>query len=154
MIAADFYHSNPMMLRTDAQILKDVQKYLSVCEPEFESAKIVDGAVLRFFGAVTHFSPGSFASRPLQDTSFQNLFLAGDWVKGVDHGANGLSQERAYITGLLAANKVIERLKTGSKAKVLDVEPDEPHIAGLKAINQEVKKQIRGLGLESVFLPW
>ncbi len=26
-------------------------------------------------------------------------FMAGDWVKGVPHGANGLSQERAYVTG-------------------------------------------------------
>ena len=27
-----------------------------------------------------------------QETSFGNLWLAGDWVKGVQHGANGLSQ--------------------------------------------------------------
>ena len=135
-------------------MIKLVINSVSVCEPEFASAKIVDGAVLRFFGAVTHFSPGSFASRPLQDTSFHNLFLAGDWVRGVNHGANGLSQERAYVTGLIAANKVIERLNKGSLAKILDVEPDEPHIAGLKTINREIKKQIRERGLDAVLLPW
>ena len=48
--------------------------------------------MLRFPMAVTHFSPGSYASRPLQTTSFGNVFMAGDWVKGVPHGANGLSQ--------------------------------------------------------------
>jgi len=42
--------------------------------------------------AVTHFSPGSYASRPYQATGIPNFFIAGDWVKGVDHGANGLSQ--------------------------------------------------------------
>ena len=42
--------------------------------------------------AVTHFSPGSYAARPAQETGLRNLFLAGDWVKGVPHGANGLSQ--------------------------------------------------------------
>lgn len=31
-------------------------------------------------------------SAPLQETSIPNLFLAGDWVKGLQHGANGLSQ--------------------------------------------------------------
>lgn len=55
-------------------------------------AQIIDSALLRFPKAVTHFSPGSYASRPLQTTSFGNVFMAGDWVKGVPHGANGLSQ--------------------------------------------------------------
>lgn len=42
--------------------------------------------------------------RPNQSCSIPNAVLAGDWVKGVKHGANGLSQERAYVTGLTAAN--------------------------------------------------
>jgi hypothetical protein len=40
-------------------------------------SQVVDAAVLKFRGAVTHFSPGSYASRPLQRTSFPNLFMAG-----------------------------------------------------------------------------
>ena len=55
-------------------------------------AQVVDSAVLKFPKAVTHFSAGSYSSRPLQTTSFPNVFMAGDWVKGVPHGANGLSQ--------------------------------------------------------------
>ena len=55
--------------------------------------------MLRFPQAVTHFSPGSYASRPLQTTSFSNVFMAGDWVKGVPHGANGLSQVGSPLPG-------------------------------------------------------
>lgn len=54
--------------------------------------QVVDSAVLRFPRAVTHFSPGSHQYRPRQRTSLSNGYMAGDWVKGVDHGANGLSQ--------------------------------------------------------------
>jgi len=154
VIAADFYHSNPLMPRSDEQVLKDVQSYLGVCEEGFKTATMIDGAVLRYYGAVTHFSPGSYASRPTQKTSLQNLFLAGDWVKGVKHGANGLSQERAYVTGLIAANEVIRKMQNGVTAKILDVEPDEPHIATLKTLNKNVKTQLRELGLGSLFLPW
>ena len=50
--------------------------------------------MLRFPKAVTHFSAGSYSSRPMQTTSLPNVFMAGDWVKGVPHGANGLSQVR------------------------------------------------------------
>eukprot|EP00210_Caulerpa_lentillifera_P001559 g1497.t1 len=154
VIAVDFYHSNKLMLKTDEQVLKDVQSYLGQCEDGFKSANIVDGAVLRYYGAVTHFSPGSYASRPTQKTTLDNLFLAGDWVKGVQHGANGLSQERAYVTGLIAANEVIRKMQRGVPAKILDVEPDEPHIATLKTINKNLKKQLRQIGFESPLFPW
>lgn len=149
VIAADFYHSNPLMPRSDEDIVEFTRQCLVTCEPGFEDAKVIDSAVLKFSGAVTHFSPGSYASRPLQETSIPNLYLAGDWVKGVPHGANGLSQERAYVTGLLAANMVVDKLGIGQHAKILDVEADEPHIAALKDLNKGVKKQMDMLGLRS-----
>ena len=98
--------------------------------------QVVDSAVLRFSDAVTHFSPGSFKSRPVQRTSFGNVFMAGDWVKGLDHGANGLSQERAYITGLSAANLVIGLLSHGQPCGILPVQEDEAHVAAGKGFNR------------------
>lgn len=60
-------------------------------------SQVVDSAVLRFPKAVTHFSPGSYTSRPMQQTSLDNVFMAGDWVRGLEHGANGLSQVRTSL---------------------------------------------------------
>lgn len=39
--------------------------------------QVVDSAVLRFSKAVTHFSPGSYTSRPTQQTSLSNVFMSG-----------------------------------------------------------------------------
>ena len=52
--------------------------------------------MLRFPKAVTHFTPGSYLSRPLQRTSVGNVFMSGDWVRGLQHGANGLSQVSCF----------------------------------------------------------
>ena len=60
--------------------------------------QVVDSAVLKFPKAVTHFSPGSHAYMPEQTTSFPNVFIAGDWVKNIDHGANGLSQVKPPVS--------------------------------------------------------
>lgn len=63
---------------------------------------MVDSYVQRYAGAVTWFSPGSFGSRPPLETSVRNLVCAGDWVRmgEREHGAKGLCQERAYVSGL------------------------------------------------------
>jgi uncharacterized protein with NAD-binding domain and iron-sulfur cluster len=121
VIASDFYYANTIMHLSDEAIVDKVKANLDRCEPDFCESRVVDYAVLRFPKAVTHFSPGSYKNRPFQATSIPNAFMAGDWVKGVDHGANGLSQERAFVTGLLAANLVVARLGLGSQGVILQV---------------------------------
>ncbi|CAM9780494.1 unnamed protein product, partial [Ectocarpus sp. 12 AP-2014] len=78
-----------------------------------------------------------------------NVFVAGDWVKGVDHGANGLSQERAYVTGLTAANHVMDSFPgvEARRSPVLQTEPDEPQVAAGKRANKSVRGALRRLGL-------
>ncbi|GAB4822730.1 hypothetical protein N2152v2_009776 [Parachlorella kessleri] len=147
VIAADFYHASTLLPLSDEEIVRKVHDNIAKCEPGFRDAQVVDSAVLRFPRAVTHFSPGSHQYRPRQQTSFSNVFLAGDWVKGVDHGANGLSQERAYVTGLTAANRVVDLLGQGQAATILPVEADEPHIALAKALNSQVKSSLQLLGV-------
>lgn len=67
----------------------------------------------------------------------------------MSHGANGLSQERAYVTGLTASNLVIDRLGLGTKATILDVEPDEPHVALARQGVRALRDVADTLGLKS-----
>ncbi len=64
---------------------------------------VVDASLLRFKNATTVFSPGSARSLPPICSSIPNVFVAGDCVaQGPGtHGAKGLSQEKAYATGLM-----------------------------------------------------
>lgn len=152
VIASDFYHSNTLMPLSDDEIVHRATRNIAACEPGFASAQVVDAAVLKFKGAVTHFSPGSYPSRPTQQTSFPNLFIAGDWVRGLKHGANGLSQERAYVTGLVAANMVVQHTGQGVPAMVLDVEEDEAHIVVGRQLNRLAKSIGSTLGIRNPFL--
>ncbi len=62
-------------------------------------------------------------------------------------------QERAYVAGLAAANLVLSQPGfLGQPATILDVEPDEPHIAAGKQLFKGVRQLVDGIGLNSPFL--
>ena len=69
---------------------------------------------------------------------------AGDWVKQGPgtHGAKGLSQEKAWVSGLQAGNAAARRCGLVPRVVVLPVEPDEPHVAAAK----EAARVARALG--------
>ncbi len=125
VVEADFYHANQFLAMEDADILRMVQKDLATCIPAFREAKVVDYGIVRLPRAVTHFAPGSYRYLLPSMTSIPNLFLSGDWVVN-RHGS--WSQEKAYVTGLEAANQVIAQMGQGTPANILPVEPDEPHV--------------------------
>lgn len=84
VVAADYYHAGALLPLSDEEIVRRTKSHMTVCEPGFADANVVDAAVLRFPKAVTQFSPGSWRARPLQTTSFSNLFMAGDWYASVN----------------------------------------------------------------------
>jgi len=61
----------------------------------------------------------------------------GDWIV-TQHGS--WSQEKAYVTGLEAANLVVEQFGTGAKANIIPIEPDEPHIQFARTMNKTVRE--------------
>merc|ERR1719446_1180677 len=107
--------------------------------PAFKEAKVVDSFVAKYPGAVTWFSPGSFKKRPPLETKVGNLVCAGDWVRMGDreHGAKGLCQERAYVSGFEAANSLARRGLLGEghrqERKVLPVREDELQVKAGRA---------------------
>mmetsp|Transcript_34567 Transcript_34567/g.81585 ORF Transcript_34567/g.81585 Transcript_34567/m.81585 type:complete len:131 (+) Transcript_34567:3-395(+) len=124
---------------------------LPAAVPDFGAANVADAWVGRSVSAVSWFSPGSFQLRPPLQTRVPNLVCAGDWVRmgAREHGAKGLCQERAYASGLQAANSL--GLGSGEEVAVLQVRPAEPQVAIGRALNAGVMSALGVLGLAS---PW
>ena len=144
VIEADFYHANQLLAMSDQQIVEKVQQDLTTCIADFQDAKVSDYSVIRVRQGVTHFAPGSYQYLLPGQTGIDNLYMSGDWII-TNHGS--WSQEKAYVTGLEAANLVIDSFSIGEKADIIPVEADEPHIRGLRMLNRSVRE------LEKIFLP-
>ena len=137
VIEADFYHANQLLPMTDEQIIAKVHRDLSTCIPAFNAAKVIDSSVIRVKEGVTHFFPGSYQNLLTAKTDIPNLYMSGDWII-TNHGS--WSQEKAYVTGLEAANLVVDRFGIGAKANIMPIEADEPHIQIARTINKTVKE--------------
>ncbi|GAB4188607.1 MAG: 15-cis-phytoene desaturase [Coleofasciculaceae cyanobacterium] len=149
VIEADFYHANQLLPLSDEQIVEKVQHDLATCIPAFGEAKVIDSGVIRVPQGVTHFAPGSYQYLMPVVTSIENVFMSGDWIV-TRHGS--WSQEKAYVTGLEAANVVTEYFGQGSRANTIPVEPDEPHIQLARTINKTVRDWSKGF-LPDFWLP-
>ncbi|BAY14679.1 amine oxidase [Anabaenopsis circularis NIES-21] len=149
VIEADFYHANQFLNLSDEEIIPIVQNYLATCIPAFKQAKVIDSSVIRLPNAVTHFAPGSYSSMLPARTSFANVFMSGDWIIN-RHGS--WSQEKAYVTGLEAANFVMSYLGEGQPAEILLVQEDEVHIKIGRSLNETVRQISKSI-LPNFWLP-
>ncbi|EDX85566.1 FAD dependent oxidoreductase, putative [Synechococcus sp. PCC 7335] len=149
VVEVDYYHANQLLGLSDEQVLPLVQKDLAGCIMAFGNAKVVDYSVVRIRQGVTHFAPGSYRYLLPCTTSFSNVFMSGDWIV-TRHGS--WSQEKAYVTGLEAANKVIAKFDTGLPANIIPIVPDEPHIQMARLLNRTARNVSQQL-LPSFWLP-
>jgi uncharacterized protein with NAD-binding domain and iron-sulfur cluster len=140
VLSCDFYNSGAIAPMSDDAIVELLtKKLLPEAYGDFRNAKVVDSCVKRYAGAVSWFSPGSFTKRPPLGTSVKNVCCAGDWVRmgEREHGAKGLCQERALVSGYEAANELASRGVLGANRRVkerLEIRDDEPaYTFGVKA---------------------
>jgi uncharacterized protein with NAD-binding domain and iron-sulfur cluster len=133
VVEVDFYHANPYLTWDDSPLIAKILQDLTTCVPDFQGAQVVDANVVRLPKAVTHFAPGSYQYLQPAQSPLSNVWFSGDWVI-TQHGS--WSQEKAYVTGLEAANHVIARCGLGTPATIVPVEPDEWHIQAMRSLNQ------------------
>ncbi|XP_066347858.1 uncharacterized protein, partial [Miscanthus floridulus] len=142
IVEAEFYNASHLVLVNDDDIVSEASSHLIKCIQDFEGATAIRYSIRRSPNSVINFLPGSYKYTLRGSTSFPNLFIAGNWIVN-RHGS--FSKEKAYVTGLEAANRVVDYFDTGDFAKIIAVEGDEPHIETLRSLNRrldELKSQI------------
>ncbi|XP_008457727.2 uncharacterized protein LOC103497350 isoform X2 [Cucumis melo] len=149
VLQADFYHANELLPLNDEVIGEKVKSYLSTCIKDFENAIVVKKEIGKFPESLTHFFPGSYKYMMRGFTSFPNVFMAGDWIIN-RHGS--WSQEKSYVTGLEAANRVVDFLEEGSFAKIVPVDEEEPHVEALRGLNRRIDEIRSQLPFNGFFL--
>jgi len=154
VVACDFYNAGAVMSLSDEDIIQTLMEdLLPSAVPRFRDAKVVDSWVGKYPGTVSWFSPGSYSKRPPLEGSDQvsNIKCAGDWVRmgEREHGAKGLCQERAYVSGMEAANSLLrsthlnDDFKGGmTMANVLPVREDEMQFKLGVEVNKKVMQML------------
>ena len=147
VVACDFYNAGALLGLPDQDIVDILMKdLLPDAVPGFGKAKVVDSWVGRYPGAVSWFAPGTYTKRPPlqgEEAIMPTVKCAGDWVRmgDLEHGAKGLCQERAYVSGLQAANELLRATEVVSRPHgVLPVRQDEVQFQAAVALNQQVMK--------------
>ena len=149
VVACDFYNAGSLLSISDEDIVRILtDELLPSAVPKFADAKLVDSWVGKYAGVVSWFSPGSYALRPPLEGAGNNVLpnvkCAGDWVRMGDreHGAKGLCQERAYVSGFEAANSLMKATTSTDEKfqqhEVLAVRDDETQFKLGVELNRKV----------------
>lgn len=140
VIEVDYYHASPLLVMSDEEIVVKVKSDLdNILGTKCKRASVSDAAIVRLPEGVNWYFPGSYADMPdLKSTSVSNLYFAGDIVR-TRHGS--WSQEKAFVTGMEAANLLLGRPVDQG---VLPVAADEAHVKIGKSVVAMVKRIIGG----------
>ena len=152
VVACDFYNAASLCsLSPDAIVDLLMSELLPSAEATFKGVRVIDYHVEKYPSSVSWFSPGSFNKRPKITTrGAENVVSAGDWVRmeNREHGSKGLCQERAFVSGIQAANTLIDKgLVEGvtTEHNVIDIRPDEAQYE----LSFQINKFVRNVLLSS-----
>lgn len=144
VLEVDYYHASNLLLMSDDELVQKVKRDLDTMFA-CRDCKVVDAAIVRLPQAVNWYYPGSYKDMPdVKSSSLSNLYFCGDIVR-TRHGS--WSQEKAYVTGVEAANAILKR---NADTDVLPMSSDEPHVAFGKQLAATAKQVLGPVGPPSL----
>jgi uncharacterized protein with NAD-binding domain and iron-sulfur cluster len=140
VMEVDYYHAATLLVLSDDEIVRKAKADLdTILGTTCQGASVTDAAVVRLPEGVNWYFPGSYADMPdLKSSSLDNVYFAGDIVR-TRHGS--WSQEKAFVTGLQAANLLLDR---PVDQNVLPVPADEGHVQFGKKVFRMFQSMLGG----------
>mmetsp|Transcript_5387 Transcript_5387/g.13535 ORF Transcript_5387/g.13535 Transcript_5387/m.13535 type:complete len:632 (+) Transcript_5387:158-2053(+) len=125
VIEVDYYHAASLLVMDDKSIVEKAKADLdTMLGRDCKGANVLDAAVVKLPRAVNWYSPGSYANMPdARSNELSNVLFAGDLVRS-RHGS--WSQEKAFVTGIEAANEILNRRPDYG---IIPLDPEEFHVA-------------------------
>jgi uncharacterized protein with NAD-binding domain and iron-sulfur cluster len=124
VLEVDYYHANTLLVLSDDDLVAKVKSDLdNLLGLQCARASVVDFAFVRLPSGVNWYFPGSYQYMPdVCSESLENVFFAGDIVR-TRHGS--WSQEKAFVTGIQAANSAMGRPADDG---IIPMYADENHV--------------------------
>jgi len=123
VVEIDYYHASKLLAMNDEDLVAKVKSDLDAMIPSAKGAQVVDAAIVRLSDAVNWYYPGSYQDMPdIKSKSLHNVYFAGDIVR-TRHGS--WSQEKAFVTGVEAANAILGQARNKS---IIPMASDELHV--------------------------
>ena len=118
--------------------------------------------LLNPFDTITHIAKSSTstnkptASVAMRRSRSDKVGNTGMGFNTEEHGSKGLCQERAYVSGIFAANKLTEHLKINVEKEVVSsniipIREDEPQVKLGREVNKRVSSVLERFGVKSSF---
>jgi uncharacterized protein with NAD-binding domain and iron-sulfur cluster len=125
VIEVDYYSANSILVTSDEDIVEKVKADLNtILGVDCAKSTVLDAAIVRLPQGVNWYFPGSYRFMPeVKSTSLDNAYFAGDLVR-TRHGS--WSQEKAFVTGMEAANLIQGR---PAEEDIIQLPKDELHVA-------------------------
>lgn len=140
IIEVDYYSANSLLVMSDEDIVKKVKTDLNtILGVDCATSRVVDAAIVRLPQGVNWYFPGSYNYMPdVKASSLDNAYFAGDLVR-TRHGS--WSQEKAFVTGMEAANLIQGQT---IDQDIIPLPKEELHVAYGRSLVSSFQKLLTG----------
>lgn len=147
----DFFRADSLATLTDEEVVEVTLKAVAAAldTSPIDESLLADVSVVRARDAVSHFCVGSASWSPDVKLS-KGLYICGDWIDRTGHAS--WSTEKSVVTGIQAANSLVDDCGMRSDVTVIPAASDTAQLSALRQFARTIRGAIPS-GLDDTVKP-